>query len=577
MLSIREARELLKQLDGKAADYLESEILEFKPWNPNLAARDSEMRTLRETVVCLANCRGGTIVLGVADRKRTRRDAIQGVGTLDVLDLRRRIYDGTEPHILVEIDELTEPEGRLLLIHVPRGMPPHLTSDGVGKIRMGKECRPLKGSDLSQLLLSRGQRDITAEIIPGASLKDLDSDQIPLLRKTIESEGQNRELASLETRELLQNLSLIRGNDVTLAAVLLLGSAPALARWAQQHEVVFLRFKTATRYDLRRDLKGPILALLQAIRQVLIERHGQLELVQTAGFEELSIPDITWQVAREAALNAITHRDYFLRQSVYINLHKDRLEVSSPGGFVGGVTPENILRHPPVRRNTLLAEVMQTIGLVNRAGLGVDRIYEELLSLGKGLPRYSADESHVLLVLPLKTHPPFARFVASELKEGRRLDLNDLIVLRGVMERGTLDRWSAAEWLQLPEDKAHDHLISLRDRRYLVAQGRGRGTSYRLMPAFSDALRGPGATDLDIPLDDEAIRLRVRAVLGERGRLSNADVRRISGYSRLRVLRMMHSLCVEGAAILKGRGRSAHYVPGPKLQEGKKQRKGHKE
>jgi ATP-dependent DNA helicase RecG len=573
MLRPRELRELLKKLDGKAADAIESETLECKPWNPNPAARDSETRGLRETVVCLANCRGGSIVLGVADGKRTRREAIQGVGTLDVPDLRRRIYDGTDPHILVEIDELAEPEGRILLIHVPRGIAPHLTTEGVGKIRMGKECKPLKGSDLARLLMSRGQRDMTAEPIPEASIQDLDPSQIELLRRTILAEAQNKELAALETRELLQNLGLIREGEVTLAAVLLLGTASALARWAPNHEVIFLRFKTATRYDLRRDMKGPLLALLQAVRELLIERHLQLDLVQTEGFAELSIPDISWQVAREAALNALTHRDYFLNQSVYLNLHRDRLEVSSPGGFVGGITPENILRHPPVRRNTLLADVFQTIGLVNRAGLGVDRIFEELLSLGKGLPRYSADEGQVSVVLPLKTHHPFARFMAAETKEGRSLDLNDLIVLRGVMERGSLDRWSAAELLQLPEEKAHEQLISLRDRRYLVAQGRGRGTAYRLVAHFSDLLRGPGATDLDIPLDDEAIRLRVQAVLRERGRLSNADVRRISGYSRLRVLRLMRSLCGSGIARLEGRGRSAHYVPSPGLAKDRKSKK----
>ena len=37
--------------------------------------------------------------------------------------------------------------------------------------------------------------------------------------------------------------------------------------------------------------------------------------------------------------------------------------------------------------------MLQVIGLVNRAGLGVDRIHEELLLPGKDLPRYDADES----------------------------------------------------------------------------------------------------------------------------------------------------------------------------------------
>jgi ATP-dependent DNA helicase RecG len=563
-LSTAELRSLLARLDGEPVDALESETLEFKAWNPRPEARDSQFRDLRETVVCLANARGGTIVLGVADRKRTRREAIHGVGALAADDVRGSVYRGTDPHILVDVEELVEPEGRLLALRVPRGLPPHTTTEGVGKIRVGRECLPLRGSDLPRLLFAGGQRDLTAETIPGAGPDDLDPGQIKALRQIISTEAGNGELARLEGEDLLRALGLVRDGEVTLAAVLLLGRAPALARWISQHEVVFLRYRTATRYDVRHDLKGPLLAVLDAIQR-LLSAHLQITTIETEGFAELTVPALTWWAAREAVLNALVHRDYFLRQSVHVEVHADRVDVVSPGGFLGGVRPDNILRHPPVRRNPLLAGVLQSIGLVNRAGLGVDRIYEELLRLGKPMPRYGGDEAHVRLTLPLATHAGFARFVAAEARRGTRLELDDLIVLRGVTDRGYLDRWSAAERLQLGEEEAAQRLAGLRERGYLVAQGRGRGTAYRLTRALSDQLRGPGETDRDVPLDDEAVRLRVQAVLAEQGRLTNADVRRLSGYSRLEALRTMRALAAEDLVRFVGRGRGAHYVPGPRL------------
>jgi len=287
--------------------------------------------------------------------------------------------------------------------------------------------------------------------------------------------------------------------------------------------------------------------------------------VETEGFRELTLPDMSWWAVREGLLNAVVHRDYFLRQAVYVELREQRLEISSPGGFAGGVTPQNVLRHPPVRRNPLLARVLQDAGFVNRAGLGVDRIYDELLRLGKPLPSYEADEGHVRLRLPTKTHRAFARCVAGESRAGRLLDLDDLIVLRSAVDLGIVDRWSAGERLQVAEDRAAERLISLRERGYLVAGGRGRGTSYRLARHHSDLLRGRDATDLEMPLDDEAVSLRVQAVLAERGRLANADVRRLSGYSRTEVLRLMNRLRERGVVSPSGRGRGAHYVPGPKL------------
>ena len=125
--------------------------------------------------------------------------------------------------------------------------------------------------------------------------------------------------------------------------------------------------------------------MLDALERILEAQLG-VKTVSIEGFGEISVPDITSWSAREAVLNALVHRDYFLHQSVMIELRRDRIEVTSPGGFVGGVGPENILRHTPVRRNALLADVLQRIGLVNRAGVGVDRIFEELLRLGKSMP-----------------------------------------------------------------------------------------------------------------------------------------------------------------------------------------------
>ena len=564
MHSLAEIRALLQRLEGEPADAIESETVECKPWEAPGRPFDSLVREIREAVVCLANARGGTIILGIADRKRTRREAIRGVGQVDAQDLRRRIYDGTEPRILVEIEELVEPEGRLLLVRVPRGMPPHTTTEGVGRIRVGKECKPLTGSALSRLMFAGGQRDLTAETLPGASPEDLDPEQIGLLQRTIQAEGGGPGLSGIPPDELLSNLELIRDGEVTLAALLLLGRAPALARWVPQHEVVFLRFKTATKYDVRHDLKGPLPSILQAIERMLTA-HMHITNLETEGFGQLTIPDVTWWAAREAILNALVHRDYFLRQSVYVELHRDRLVVSSPGGFMGGVTPANVLRHPPARRNPLLAAALQSVGLVNRAGLGVDRIYEELLRLGKGMPGYDADESMVRLTLPTRTHPAFARFVATETRAGRRLDLDDLIALRAATERGLLDRWSAAQRLQLSEEEAAARLVSLRERGYLAPQGRGRGTTYRLPRNLSDLLRGHAETDRELPLDAEAVRLRVEAVLGERGTLTNAEVRRLSGFSRTEVLRLLRSMTDQGIVALRGRGRAAHYVPGPRL------------
>jgi len=549
-----EIRSFLKQLDGRYADELENETLEFKRWESNLKQLH---KLLREEAVCLANARGGTIVLGVQDKSRTRKAAIQGVGEHDIPGLRRAIYDGTDPHLLVDIEELVEPEGTLLLVHVPKGLPPHTTTDGVSRIRVGSECKPLTGRMLAQLLASGGQRDFTAEIISGASSDGLDPNDIMALRRFIEQNSENKRLANMKDSELMAALALTADGKLTLAGVLLLGKESALSRIIPQHEVSFTRYSSQTRYDQRKDMRGSLLSVLKET-EGLISINNRFKTVQEKGFRQLELPDLSWEVSREAILNAMTHRDYFVRQGIQIGLHRDRLEIVSPGGFIGGVTPENILRHPPVHRNELLARIFQTIGMVNRVGLGVDRMYEELLRLGKDLPRYSADESHVQLTIPLESHTEFALFVAEEQRQDRELLLDDLILLRRLVHVSSLDRWSAASALQMTEEEAVERLVRLREARYLVVRGRGRTATYDLRRDLADRLRGRGRVDAEILLDKEGIKLRILSLLRERKKLSNSEIQRFSSLNRSQVYRIVKGMEAEGKIHFQGRGRSAY-------------------
>ncbi|MEW5807412.1 MAG: ATP-binding protein [Acidobacteriota bacterium] len=556
MRSKEEIRSILKNLNNQTADSLEDDDLEFKPWDTDTKTLH---RTLREAVVCFANARGGTIVLGVKDRGHSRKEAIQGVGRYDIAGLRRAVYDGTEPHILVEIEELVEPEGTLLLVHVPKGMPPHTTSDGVAKIRIGKECKPLTGRTFAQLLAAGGQRDPTAEIIERSTDKDLDPSEIQNLRRIILHEAQNQELARLEDRALMEAMGLITKEGVTIAGLLLVGKKESINHHIPQHEIIFLRYKSPTRYDQRKDMRKALLSVLAEMEQ-LVSVNNRVKTIQEEGFGQLEFPDLSWEVAREAVLNAITHRDYFLRQGIQISLYRDRLEVISPGGFIGGITPENVLRHPPVHRNELLARTFQTIGLVNRIGLGVDRIYEGLLRLGKDIPRYAADEAHVQLVIPLETHDGFAIFVAGEERRGHHLELDDLILLRRFLKTAVLDRWSAANALQLSEEEAAARLVRLRGAGYLIVRGRGRGASYDLRMDLADRIRGRATVDSDLPLEKEAVKLRILTLLRTRGKLTNAQIRHFSGFSRVQVYYLVKELESEGKVRFAGKGRGGHIL-----------------
>ena len=88
--------ELLRRLDGEPADAIESQFVEFKSWNQGRANTRSQLKEVRETVVAFANAAGGVLILGVADGKQTRADAIHGAPNVDLTRLAGEIYNGAD-------------------------------------------------------------------------------------------------------------------------------------------------------------------------------------------------------------------------------------------------------------------------------------------------------------------------------------------------------------------------------------------------------------------------------------------------------------------------------------------------
>ncbi len=94
------------------------------------------------------------------------------------------------------------------------------------------------------------------------------------------------------------------------------------------------------------------------------------------GLFRVPVPNFDKRAFREALVNALVHRDYSRLGAIHVKLDDDGLSISSPGGFVDGVTLQNLLIVAPQSRNPLLADVIKRIGLAERTGRGIDRIYE---------------------------------------------------------------------------------------------------------------------------------------------------------------------------------------------------------
>lgn len=83
-------------------------------------------------------------------------------------------------------------------------------------------------------------------------------------------------------------------------------------------------------------------------------------------------PDVT---LREAYVNALIHRDYYLEGSVLVSMFDDRLEFMSLGGIMPGVTYDLMLTGVSVARNEKLAQIFYRLKIIEAFGTGIPRIF----------------------------------------------------------------------------------------------------------------------------------------------------------------------------------------------------------
>jgi len=472
----------------------------------------------------LANHKGGVLFLGVS-----RGGKVLGASEIHPLQITHALFQLTQGLLLPYVEVVEGPEGRVLALHVPQS--PAAIAVGAGRVPFWD------GRRLTELRMGQPlpEPDFTAQVLPAASLPDLDPLEVLRLRRLLEERGSS--LAALPDLELLFALGLlerVEGEErPTVAGLLLAGTPLALRRLLPQAEVSYYYHEGEEGYRFREDLLRPIPALLERLRDLIQARNRVRYL--TVGLFRIEIWDFDQEVYREALLNALVHRDWQSLDAIQVHHHRDRLEVSNPGGFPPGITPENVLRHPPKRRNPRLAEALYRLGYVERAGSGVDKMYRLLLKHGKEPPEYRLyPEALTLVLYNPELDEAFVRELAEAQERLGAFSLDHLIAVAHLRRVGEASLEELSRALQLPEE-ASRRVLARMERMGLVRREGGR---YHL--ARKDPLAERALALLEVP----------------RRRL---EVERALGLSRKGALSLLGRLIREGRVERLGRGAATWY------------------
>ncbi|QXO96055.1 putative DNA binding domain-containing protein [Methanospirillum purgamenti] len=520
--------QLLDQLDHAIADNLESETLDFKPWNDS----KNDMKVAIEYAVCFSNADGGVVVFGVSDKTLGRSNAIHGVKAYTLDTWRRGIFDGTTPHIHAEVEELTVPEGtgQLLIVRIPKGdNPPYGTTQGLFKQRVGKNCMPMDPAVFASSRVSTGAVDWSGQPVHGITFEDLDSFEIARARAILRSKNPESELLKMSDEPFLRGLEAIRGNNVTNTGLLLFGKSDIISALCPQNQVHYVHQPSETKVA-RNDLwRIGLLQIIEKIENIFSSPTNPEEEIQV-GLFNLRIPAFPLDVVREVVLNAVTHRDYTNPGEVLIRHASQELVVTSPGGFIGGITLQNILRHESAPRNRTLANAFLKLRLVESAGTGRRKIFIPMLEYGKRMPHYEADSSHVTLhIFDGSFDHVMASLIARWHREGKDIGLDELIVLTHLKDHRFISTDDVSNILQLDRNMGIAALdkMSHPKRGILERKGHTKTATYYLAKPIAKELIGKVAYSKSKGIDPIRYPEMVRDYLQSHGVITNKECRQL--------------------------------------------------
>jgi ATP-dependent DNA helicase RecG len=116
----------------------------------------------------------------------------------------------------------------------------------------------------------------------------------------------------------------------------------------------------------------------------LIDARTERTPIHLPTGQQLFVADLPDIAVREAVVNGVMHRDYQVGGPIQVEHSSTRLGVTSPGDFVLGVTPQNILTTSSRTRSPALANAIRVLGLAEAAGVGVDRMYAAMTAVDTG-------------------------------------------------------------------------------------------------------------------------------------------------------------------------------------------------
>lgn len=542
-------------------NFKESLTVEFK--SDKKKYPDSE---IIEAVVAFANTEGGEFYLGVEDDGE-----VTGLHKdhRDIDRVNAFIANKTIPPVSVRSEILLFDGIPVLKITVPRHK--NIVAASSGKLVRRRikvdgmpENVPMYPYEIVSRLSDLSLLDYSAQPVAGSNVQDFDPLERERLRNIIRIYHGETMLLGLEDRELDQALRLTTMVDgkicPTLTGLLILGRKDRLQELVPTAESA-IQVMDGTNLKVNESFTLPLLAAFEKITDYFNAWNREEEMED--GLFRISIPNYDKRAFREALVNAFSHRDYSMLGRVRVLINNEGLTISNPGGFIEGINYKNLIDAEPHGRNPVLADCLKRIGLAERSGRGIDRIYEGTLRYGKGVPDYSqSSDQMVRLFIPnsLPDKSFISMLTEEEKKHHHDFSIYALLVLNYLKKQHRVQFEDLKGDFSIEESRLRVILESLVEYGIAEAIGNGKNRSYILSAKVYKARGALPGYVRQVGINRIRYPEMILKFLAEKGKISRQDVAELLHVTPSAAYRLLQTLKNEGKIRLEGKGRSAKYV-----------------
>ena len=450
-------------------NHSESEVVEFKK-----AEKSFDFDDLGRYFSALsneANLRGlefAWLIFGYDEKKQevvgTSYKNSEGALNNVKHDFAQHTTDGQTFREIVPI----EVEGKRILMFKIPASPRNIVMKwkGIAYGRDGESLKPLNQSKQDEIRRQTPAPDWSAEIVPDATIEDLDEVAIAKARKMfkkVHSRIPIEEVNRWSTEEFLSKCELMVNGKLTRAAIILLGKMfsdsklrPAVAEvtWTLRDE----------KQDVV-DYEHFSVPFILTVDEILAKIHN-LTLREMPG--GTLFPDTMKQyddyTIREALHNCIAHQDYTLRQRINFVENPGFLYYANGGSFIPGTLENALATNGPQRffRNACLCKAMVHFNMIDTVSRGIKKMFTEQMERRFPMPDYEIDNEKKEVAVRIYGNAINERYTKL-LKDNDNLTLHDCISLDAIQKGHRIDDEIATDLLKrgLIEGEAPNYTISL--------------------------------------------------------------------------------------------------------------------